>query len=123
MSVVRVGLSGCNGNILVYVPAEKREIFGFYEGDIKMDIWHGELMGQAFEYVRTDCGRYLYRQKRHLGCKAFAKMLYKAMLTAGFSHDDIQSKWTEIYNRNNYCNKEFYRPVHSIVQEQVELAG
>lgn len=84
-------------------------------------IYTDEMMGIEYTYVVSESGSPIYKQKRNLSINAWTKLLCKSLLSHGFSWDYIESRWSEIFNKNNYFNKEFYRPISSIVQERIDL--
>lgn len=86
-----------------------------------MQVHKGEMMGVTYKYVIAPSGRFLYEQKRHLNINTWVTMICKGLLSRGFTWEDIEQRWNDIFNKNNYCNSSFYRPVRSMVQEQVEL--
>lgn len=87
-----------------------------------MEVYQGEMFGVQYKYVVSPNGYFLYEQKRSLSCKAWVKMICKGLLSRGFSWEKIEEKWNDMFNKNNYFNSKFYRPVWQMIQEQIDLS-
>ncbi len=86
-------------------------------------IYETNMMGVKQRYIENDSSwrPFIWEQKRHLGYRAWAKMLIRSLWNHGFTTEKINEIAEEILKRD-YFNKEFYVPIWKIVQEQIDLS-
>jgi len=87
-----------------------------------MTVHQFETMGITEQYIMPydDSNLMLYAQKRHISKKTWNKWFWSEMLKAKFTIDEIKKLCIKYNFDQYYYNKQFYRPVRSIVQEMIE---
>lgn len=86
-----------------------------------MQVHQFETMGITGQYIMPydNSNLMLYAQKRHISKKTWNKWLWSELLKAKFTVDKVKELSNEYNFDQYYYNKQFYRPVWSIVQEMV----
>lgn len=87
-----------------------------------MQIYQFETMDITNQYVMPyeDSNLILFKQHRNISKKTWNKWFWSEMLKAKFTIKQIKNLNAEYHFDKYYYNKQFYRPVWSIVQEMVD---
>lgn len=85
-------------------------------------IYRCSAFGVELDYIISENGSFLYRQKRQISAKTWQDWIIRGLNRAGFGVDDIVRIVREVSNRNWFYNREFYKPPRDIVQRYIELS-
>lgn len=83
-------------------------------------IFEADFGGGPVRYIKTESGRLLYEQRKHLKPATWHHVI-NGLRRANFPADEIPRILRRVCTEENYFNRTFFRPPRAVVQEQIEL--